>query len=176
MSYNIGPNRIAGPGAILVGSGAPANGTSEIQTLTIGGTPTGGTFTITFDGYTTSAITWSSTNSTLVANIDAALEDLPNIGTGGITTAVGSMTSGVGTITLTFAGVNGRKAQNLMVATSSLTGTNPTAAITESTPGVDATFRGAPKGALYLDADNANLYVNAGTGTAPDWKLFTRAE
>jgi hypothetical protein len=36
-------------------AGAPSAGTSEIQTLTIGGTPTGGTFTLAFDGFQTAA-------------------------------------------------------------------------------------------------------------------------
>ena len=80
-------------------------GTNEVQTLTFGGTPTGGTFTLTFDGYTTAPISWSSTNATLVANIDAALEALPNIGAGGVTVAVGTMTNGIGTITVTFGGI-----------------------------------------------------------------------
>jgi hypothetical protein len=38
-----------------------------------------------------------------VANIDAALEALSNIGTSGVVTAAGTMTNGVGTITVTFA-------------------------------------------------------------------------
>jgi hypothetical protein len=84
-------------------AGAPANGTSEVQTLTIGGTPTGGTFTLAFDGFTTAPITWSATNATLIANIDTALEALPNIGTNGVTTAAGTVTAGIGTITITFA-------------------------------------------------------------------------
>ena len=85
-------------------AGVPSAGTSEVQTLTIGGTPTGGTFTLTYDGQTTAAISWSATNNTLRDNVDTALEALTNIGTGGVTTAVGTMTSGVGTLTITFAG------------------------------------------------------------------------
>jgi hypothetical protein len=152
-------------------AGAPTAGTTEVQTLTIGGTPTAGTFTITFRGRTTGAITWSSTNGTLVSNIDAALEALDVIGVGGITTAVGTMTAGIGTITLTFAGANALKAQPLMVANSSLTGTNPTAVITETTPGVDASFRGAPKGATLIDTTNGKEYINTGTGFVPVWTV-----
>ncbi len=47
-------------GTIIPNAGAPSAGTSEVQTLTIGGTPTGGTFTIHFEGFTSSAITWST--------------------------------------------------------------------------------------------------------------------
>src|SRR3954464_11821503 len=83
-------------------AGAPVAGTDEVQTITIGGTPTSGTFRLTFEGFTTGDITWSATNATLVANIDAALEALDNIGTGGVVTAVATMTAGIGTATVTF--------------------------------------------------------------------------
>ena len=48
--------------------------------LTFGGTVTGGTFTLTFNGQTTGAIQWSATAATLQANILTSLEALPNIG------------------------------------------------------------------------------------------------
>lgn len=149
-------------------AGAPVGGTTEVQTLTIGGTPDGGTFTITHDGYTTSAIEWTATDATLVADIDAALEALPNIGTGGITTAAGTLSSGIGTVTLTFAGVNAKKNMALMVANSSLTGTAPTAAIAVTTPGVDSTARTARLGALLTDTTNGKLYITT-TTNPPTW-------
>lgn len=151
-------------------AGAPSAGTSEIQTLTIGGTPTGGTFKLALDGFITAAITWSATNATLVANIDAALEALPNIGTGGVVTAVGTMTAGIGTITITFGGNSGFLAVNtITVNNNSLTGTAPTLAVAETTPGVGATGRGAPKGAELIDTTNGILYINTGSGLAPTW-------
>ena len=112
----------AGLGTPISNAGAPVGGTDEIQTITIGGTPTAGTFTLTFEGATTAAITWSAVNATLVAAIDAALEALGTIGTGGVTTAVGTMTAGIGTITVTFTGNQAKKAVALMTSTSSLTG------------------------------------------------------
>lgn len=153
----------------ILSAGAPSSGTSEIQTLTIGGTPTAGTFTITFDGFTTSAITWSSTNATLVSNINTALNALPNLEDGEVVAAVGTMTSGIGTITLTFGGNRAKLAVNLMVATSSLTGTAPTAVITETTAGVTATGRGAAKGRLLIDTSAGALYQNTGTALSPTW-------
>jgi hypothetical protein len=154
----------------LQSAGAPSAGTDEVQTLTIGGTPTGGTFRLKFEGRTTGDITWSATNATLIANIDAALELLPGIGTGGITTAAGSLTAGIGTITLTFVGTRGKRANSLIsVADNSLTGTAPTLAIAETTPGVDATGLGAPKGATLIDTTNGIHYINTGTGDAPTW-------
>lgn len=154
----------------LTNAGAPADGTSEVQTLTFGGTPTGGTFKLSFKGYTTAAISWSATNATLVSNIDTALEALAVIGSGGVTTAVGTMTAGIGTITLTFAGALGKKAVPLVaVALNSLTGTSPTLEVAETTPGVDGTYRTAGKGNLLLDTTNGVAYINTGTTNAPTW-------
>jgi hypothetical protein len=153
---------------LLSNAGAPVAGTDEIQTLTIDAT--GGTFKLSFEGFTTAAISWNATNATLVANIDAALELLSSIGTGGITTAVGTMTAGVGTITLTFVSQNGKKAIStvIAVANNSLTGT-ATLSIAETTPGVDATLRGWGKGQLLTDTTNGILYINTGTAAAPTW-------
>lgn len=153
----------------LLNAGAPSAGTSEVQTLTIGGTPTAGTFTIRYDGFTTGAITWSATNATLLANINAALNALPNLEDGELVAAAGSLTAGIGTITLTFGGNRAALAVNTAVATSSLTGTSPTAVITETTPGVTATGRGAAKGRLLIDGTNGTLYQNTGTALAPTW-------
>lgn len=152
-------------------AGAPASGTNEIDTITIGGTPTAGSFTITVaNGRTTKAITWSATNATLIANIDAALELLPNVGTGGVTTAEGSLTAGIGTITLTFVGKNAKMDFPALTVTSSLTGTSPTLAIATTTAGVAATFRNAPTGALVVDTSTPALYLNTSTtANSPTW-------
>lgn len=151
-------------------AGAPVAGTDEVQTITVGGTPTAGTFTLTFEGHTTAPITWSATNATLVANIDAALEALPNIGTGNATTAVATMTAGVGTITVTFVSGLGKRSVGLMTANDdALTG--GTVAVAETTPGVDASARGALKGAILTDTTNGKLYINTGTAAAPTWTV-----
>lgn len=159
-----------GLGTPLQNAGVPGAGTSEVQTLTIGGTPTGGTFTLAFRGDTTAPITWSATNATLVANIDAALEALSTIGTGGVTTAVGTAVAGIGTITITFAGnlVN-RAVPTITVAANAMTGTSPTVAVAETTPGVDAAGLGAAPGALMIDVTNKTLYQNTGTALSPVW-------
>jgi hypothetical protein len=161
-----------GLGTPLQNAGAPVNGTDEIQRLTIGGTPTGGTFKLRFDGLTTAAIAWSATNNTLLTNIETALEALDNID--GVTLAEDSLSSGIGTLDITFSGVNvAKKAQTLItVADNSLAGTSPTLAIAEQTAGVDATHRGAALGALLVDTTNGALYQNISTtAQAPDWNL-----
>lgn len=149
-------------------AGVPGAGTSAVQTLTFGGTPTGGTFKLRFKGQRTASISWSATNSTLVANVDAALEALSTIGTGNVTVAVGTMTAGIGTLTITFAGTLAKAKQPLVaVANNALTGTAPTLAIAETTPGVDAALRGLSKGALVSDTTNGVLYINTGTPESP---------
>jgi len=155
---------------IFENAGAPNNGTNEIQTLTLGGTPTGGTFKLAFDGHTTAAITWTATDSTLIARIDAALEALPNIGTGGVACAAGTLSSGIGTVTITFGGnLINLAVPTITVADNSLTGSAPTVAVAETTPGVTATARGAKKGALLSDTTNGILYINTNTALDPTW-------
>lgn len=163
-------NIIDGTLKYLRTSGAPTAGTSEVQTLTIGGTPTGGTFKLAFEGFLSSAITWSATNATLIASIDAALEALPNIGVNNLTTAAGTLTAGIGTITLTFANEMAKKAvKTVSAADNSLTGTAPTLAVVETTPGVNATGRGAITGSHCTDTTNGVEYINTGTPLNPTW-------
>jgi hypothetical protein len=153
-------------------AGAPTAGTAEVQTITFGGTPTGGTFRLGFRGQTTAPISWSATNATLVSNIDTALEALSTIGSGNVTTAVGTMTAGIGTITVTFAGTLAKKAvPTITVVSNDLTGTAPTLAVAETTPGVDATGVRAPVGARLTDTTNGKAYINTGTADVPVWTL-----
>ena len=157
----------------LSGSGVPVAGTDEIQTITIGGTPeTGSTFKLTYDGWTAD-VAWSAVSATLVGRIDAALEALPNIGTGGVTTADGTSTNGVGTFTVTFVAGNGKLNVALMVGSafkkSDGTASDGTISVATTTPGVTATARGAAKGTRYSDYANGVDYVNTGTALAPTW-------
>jgi hypothetical protein len=178
MSVITGGNVIdSGAGEIYQNAGAPSAGTDEVQTLTIGGTPeVGSTFRITFEGWKTAAIPWSSVDATLVASIDAALEALPNIGAGGVAVADVTLTSGVGTASITFSGANlAKKDVGLAVASEFKQSTGAasagTAAIATTTPGVTATARDAGKGALLVDTTNGKLYINTGAALAPTWTV-----
>lgn len=146
-------------------------GTNEVQTLTIGGTPTTGTFKLGFGAETTAAITWSAVNNTLRDRVDAALEALDGIGAGEVTTAVGTMTGGIGTLTITFSGTLAETDVDLITVedNSLVDETQPTLAIVETTPGVTADLRGAATGAVCHDTTNGVLYINEGTPTAPAW-------
>lgn len=147
---------------------AAVAGTDCIQTITIGGTPTAGSFRLIFEGFTTAAIAWSATNATLVANIDAALGLLPSVnGAANVTAAAGTLTSGIGTIPVTFVLGLGKRVCPVMGWISALTGTAPTLAVAITTPGVDATLRGVAKGQLAVTEDTGVLYINTGTAQAP---------
>ena len=151
-------------------AGAPSNGINEVQTLTIGGTPTGGTFKLAYDGQVTAAITWSATNNTLLANIQTALRALENIGASDVTVTNSTLSSGIGNCLITFGGNLAKLAVNaISVYLNSLTGTVPTLAIAETVVGVTATARGAAPGAELTDTTNGNLYRNDGTALEPIW-------
>jgi hypothetical protein len=148
-------------------TGAPASGTNEVQTITFGSGQSSGTFFLRFNNSTTPAITWSSTNATLVSNIDAALETLGKIGTGGVTTAEGSLTAGIGTVTVTFTGTNSKN--NVAEMTVPSKTTSGTIAVTTTTPGVVADGRTASKGSLLVIGDTGAVYANTGTPPSPTW-------
>ena len=105
-------------------------GTNEGQTITIGGTATSGTFTLTFDGQTTTALQWNST----AAQVKAALEALSNIEIGDITATGGPLPGSP--IVATFGGSLAGTNVPQMTATSSLVGSSPTIAVTTTTGGV----------------------------------------
>lgn len=106
-------------------------GTDEVQTVTITGTPTGGTFTLTYDGQTTAAIAYNAT----AATVKSALAALNNIKAEDITVAGGP---GPGTpYTVTFGGgaADGHNVSQ-MTATGSLSGgSTPAVAVTTTTGG-----------------------------------------
>jgi hypothetical protein len=175
MSRYLNPGgRISSRYGPFAGATAPSAGTDEVQTITVGGTPTGGTFRLRFRGEDTADIAWSATNATLVANIDAALGALGSVGgADNVTVAAGTLTAGIGTITVTFVAALGKKAvPTIQVASNDLTGTSPTVAVAETTPGVTATARGVPKGATYIAEDTGVHYSNTGTTSAPTWTVI----
>ncbi|MFQ6034254.1 MAG: flagellar filament capping protein FliD [Sedimentisphaerales bacterium] len=71
---------------------------SEVQKLTTTTGATAGTFTLTYDGYTTAAIAYNATT----AQIQAALEALPNVSAGDITVSGDNLTVNGGQTTFTF--------------------------------------------------------------------------
>lgn len=106
--------------------------TSEVQTVTITGVPTGGSFTLTFNGQTTAAIAYNAT----AATVKTALEALSNIAVGDVVVTGGALPGAA--VTVTFAGVYSGINVAALTATASLTGgTSPAVAVATATAGGD---------------------------------------
>lgn len=154
-----------GTGNILRGAGAPVAGVNEVQTVTITGTPTGGTFTLSYGGATTAPIAYNAN----AAAVQAALVALSTIGAGNVVCGGGGLP---GTpITVTFQSNLGALDVPVLTANGAgLTGgATPAVSVTTTTPGVTATGRGQITGALYADTTNGVLYENKGTALAPNF-------
>lgn len=108
--------------------------TNEVQSfdLSTGAPPTGGTFTLTFDGATTAAIAYNAA----AAAVQAALEALPNIGAGGVVCAGGPLPATQVTVTFSGAQVQGRNVAALTANLAGLTGGTPVFDWSTTTPGV----------------------------------------
>lgn len=131
--------------------------TNEVQTITITGTPTGGTFTITYAGQTTAAIAFNAN----AAAVQSALEALSNIAVGDVVVTGGP---GPGTpYVVEFRGTLAQTNVATMTTTDSFTGgAAPASAVTTTTPGVAPTaIELAPIApthiSVYLDDAAASL-------------------
>jgi hypothetical protein len=114
--------------AAYTGWGANAN---DVQTVSTSGAPTGGSFTLTFNGQTTSNIPYNAT----AAQVLTALTALSNIGSAAnVATSGGPLPTGV---VVTFQGLLGNSPQSVMTTNSSgLTGgATPTASVAHTTTG-----------------------------------------
>ena len=113
-------------------------GTNEVQNVAITGTPTGGTFTLTYSGQTTGAIAYNAT----AATVQAALVALSNIGPGDVAVTGGPLPGTA--VDVEFTGALGGTNVAGMTHTDSLTGgTAPAVAVTTTTAGAAA---GTPTG------------------------------
>ena len=115
----------------VLDAAVPAAGTDEVQTVTITGTPTGGTYTLTFSGQTTSGIAFNAAASA----VQSALEGLSNINPGDVVCAGGPHP---GTpVTVTFGGqYDGQDVSSMTASAAGLTGgTSPAVNVTTTTPG-----------------------------------------
>jgi len=110
---------------------------SEVQTITFGGTVSGGTFTLTSSQggspQTTSAIAYNAT----AAQVQTALQALSNIGSGNVTVTGTTGTGGV--LTVTYQGTLAKQDVAALTYTSSLTGTTPTITVATPTAGFTST-------------------------------------
>jgi hypothetical protein len=125
---------------VFIGTSAVVDGLSnEVQTVTITGGPTGGTFTLTYSGQTTAGIAYNAT----AAAVKSALQALSTVGNGNVSVSG----SAGGPYTVTFQGdLAGVNAAAMTASGAGLTGgTSPAVNVATSTAGGDAAFVRAVK-------------------------------
>lgn len=121
LPVNLEANRqFSGP--TILGQITSAN-QNAIQTIVRASTPSAGTFTLWFGGYPIRGLAFNVTG----AQVQAALEALPNIGKGNVTVAFA-----IQTWTITFAGDLLNKPQPTVVVTDNTTGVAFTASTTQA--------------------------------------------
>lgn len=104
-----------------------ASMTNEVQTITISGSPTGGTWTATFKGDTTDPIAYNATP----AQVATELAGLKTIGMGNV-----AVSGSAGSWAVTFQGLLGATNVPAMTVSGSLTGgTTPSIAVAQTTAG-----------------------------------------
>jgi len=147
---------------------APQAGTSAQQTLSLNGTPTTGTFRLTYGGVSTAALGILPT----AAQVQAALRALPGIGVDGVNVAGPDG----GPLVITFAGNLEQLAVPLISVTactladnSTQPGSPVTPTIANTVPGVTADVRGIPTNGVVRDVTTGHVWKNTGTPTAPVW-------
>lgn len=115
----------------LQGAAVPLAGTSEVQSVAITGSPTGGTYTLTLDGQTTSGIAFDATASV----VQSALVALSNVETGEAVCTGGPHPDTP--VVVTFGGQYAGTDVPLMTGSAaSLTGgSTPAVVVTTTTPG-----------------------------------------
>lgn len=130
-------------------------GTDEQQKVSITGAPTGGTFTLTFDGSTTAAVAYNAT----AADVAAALNALPSVKAAGVAASGGPLPATAVTVTFAF----GSDLPQMTADGSGLTGgTTPKVAVSTATDGTTPTRGGLPKtfngGGVIGSADMFTVY------------------
>ena len=134
---------------------------SEVQKLDFDGTPTGGSFTLTFDGQETDAIQWDDDAD----DFKAALEALSNLDEDDVT-VTGSYTAG-GIFTITFADTLGNVSE-LVAGNNTLANGGPiTIAEDTTTDGTGAT------NLAVTDSLGRVLYVNTTEITSTGFELVS---
>lgn len=135
---------------------------NEVQELTVSGTPTGGTLTITYDGDTTSGISFDAAPSA----VETAMEALSSIGTGNVVCTGGTLPSG--TVSIEYVKDLGQ--QSLALATadgSGLTGgSTPDATIAEATDGFDYLGSYSDDGTSGGRITSSTVLISLGTASA----------
>lgn len=138
--------------------GPYAGQASEVQTVTITGGPTGGTFTLTLNGETTAAIAYNAA----AAAVESALEALPSLSAADVAVTG----SAGGPYTVTFGGdYAGENVAAMTASGASLTGgTSPAVNVATATPGGGTATDGldVPRGFLFNSIEMETGDANKG--------------
>ncbi len=138
--------------------GPYAGEASEVQTATVTGGPTGGTFTLTLNGETTGNIAYNAT----AAAVQAALEALPSVSAGDVTVTG----SAGGPYTITFGGTYaGENVAAITASGAGLTGgSTPGVTMATTTAGGGTATDGldVPRGILFNSIQMAEGDANKG--------------
>lgn len=107
-------------------------GSADVQTVSISGSPTGGTFPLVFNGQVAAGIAYNAS----AATVQSALQALSSIGSGNVTCSGGPLPGTA--VVCTFSGTLATGQQPLMLTGSGgLTGgSSPTVSIAHTTPGL----------------------------------------
>jgi fibronectin-binding autotransporter adhesin len=128
-----------------------ATNSSAVQTITITGAPTGGTFTLTYNGQTTTPLAYNAP-TTGTGSVQSALQNLTNIGTNNVSV---SGTAGSSYIVTFQSALAGQYVPTMTASSASLTGG------TSSTIGVVTTTAGGVgqtiSGTAASSSTNANV-------------------
>lgn len=141
---------------------SPTGGVNEVQTVTVTGSPSGGTFTLKYRGQETAAIAYNAAGSA----VQTALRALSNVG------ATGVNVTGSGPYSVEFAGPLGNTdVYMLQLGTNSLTGgTTPSVTVAQATAGITYDPRIQVGSALY-----PGTIVTEVAGTPKKVKEYTAA-
>lgn len=163
--HNATTTKLMQPATDYLLAGAPGNGTTQVETLEVTGSPTGGTYTLVFEGYTTAALAYNADATA----IQTALRAIPTIGSAGIGV------TGTNPFVATFAAARARTALGrITLGTNALTGgTSPSVSITLTTPGVTANPYKPLAAAKLRRLDTNAVLNNAGTADVPAWTALT---
>jgi hypothetical protein len=136
---------------------------NEIQSLVTSGTPTGGTFTITYSGQTTSAIAYNAS----AATIQTALEALSNIEAGDVACTGGPLPA---IVYIEFKGNLAQTDVDALTTTDSLTGgTSPETTIAEVKKGATSVGR------IFTATPEDTAWTEITTPTTDDYHATARA-
>jgi hypothetical protein len=146
----------------------PSTYTTEVQTLTMTGSPTGGSFVLAFNSVATAQIPYNATST----QVQTALNALTTINPGGTSSvACGGGPLPTTAITVTFAGTNASSAQPLIQVPSSLQaltgGSSPAVTVTRTTAGFGLydpvapwTELGSTKAGVHIDRNNTETMID----------------